>query len=572
MALGDLLGTGLNTLVVITTEGLCYLFDVPYQQASEILGSKSAEVATSEDKALQLKFASASRQQQFPDSKTGPSLKTHSFHHSMAQSAESSDSEVPVSTQESQNASSRSSTKLKGMMKSDSAATVLSNKISDSNVGTQQGGSTKSTREDFHQSGHLHERSASSGAPNPSKFDSLTSLGPSSTVSHATPHSTKGIEDKLEENFGMSSHSASHADEQGEGNTKMWPAYQASGTQAASKLGGKTERLEPIFKFFVAGNGTCAVVTDVDEDGQCELVIGSSNRVVYSYGIAHETDGRGAVTTKLKLKNKWTVPGQVGSLSLSLDHWGRPILVVAQNGGNYTTIDHRGNTKYRQLGLVEPTATHATASHEKNAPTQIRHLVRPPFAPDGSPQDPILLAMAGLDGSLKLQEESSKLLWEKHIANQLFALTTLDVTKDGRQEIIACAWDGTTFIYDQDGNCVEFVFEERVSAFCAGMYSVSKGNQQPCLFFLTFSDHLYIYYNLAIKSIPTKSLITRIRPQFEISKNTRIDKGGPWTRVEQARLVKSLLDPSKFDESAAIAYKAHLERRLAELNSPPDFN
>lgn len=178
------------------------------------------------------------------------------------------------------------------------------------------------------------------------------------------------------------------------------------------------------------------------------------------------------------------------------------------------------------------------------------------------------MAMVGLDGSVKLQQdEHSKFMWQKQFDRQFFALSILDLTGDGNDEIIACAWDGMTYIFDQTGNCVEFQFDERVAAFAAGQYSVTRGTQQPCLFFLTFTDHLYIYHNISIPSIPIKSLIGAIgSSNFEANRNTKLDKGGPWTRSEQARLLQSLLDPSKFDESAAIAYKQLLEQRLQELS------
>lgn len=444
---------------------------------------------------------------------------------------------------------SRSSGKLWGLPRADSAS-VLPLKTGETPT-LPATGSSKVHREDAFLTASGHERSASTSAAPLNTYGSLSS----GQIPSFSAVAGLALGDDSLDHFDdlNTAHGDSHSTNR---TSKSW-------SNQSQPKGGKTERIEPIYRWFVAGNGTCAIVTDVDEDGQAELVIGSSNRVVYSYGIAHETDSFGAVTTKLKLKSKWSVPGQVGSLSISHDPWGRPVLVVAQHGGSYTTIDHRGNTKFRQLGVAEP-VPQTNAMHERNAPTLIRHLARAPFSSDGSPQDPILLAMVGLDGAVKLQEENSKMLWEKSVSNQLFALSTLDVTMDGRKELVACAWDGTTFIYDQEGHCVEFVFEERVSAFTAGLYSVSRGTPQPCLFFLTFSDRLYIYFNLAIKSIPTTSLITRLGPQFESSKNAKIDKNGPWTRSEQARIVKSLLDPSKFDEAATLAYKAQLERRLQE--------
>ena len=38
----------------------------------------------------------------------------------------------------------------------------------------------------------------------------------------------------------------------------------------------------------------------------------------------------------------------------------------------------------------------------------------------------------------------------------------------GSDEIVVCAWDGMTYIVDQQRNSVRFQFEQNVSAFTAG--------------------------------------------------------------------------------------------------------
>lgn len=39
---------------------------------------------------------------------------------------------------------------------------------------------------------------------------------------------------------------------------------------------------------------------------------------------------------------------------------------------------------------------------------------------------------------------------------------------DGREEVVACAWDGQTYIIDHTRTVVRFQFDENVNAFCAG--------------------------------------------------------------------------------------------------------
>ncbi len=52
----------------------------------------------------------------------------------------------------------------------------------------------------------------------------------------------------------------------------------------------------------------------------------------------------------------------------------------------------------------------------------------------------------------------------------LFAMNLVDITGEGSDSIVACAWDGMTYIVDQDQSIVKFKFDDRVCAFAAGMY------------------------------------------------------------------------------------------------------
>jgi hypothetical protein len=72
------------------------------------------------------------------------------------------------------------------------------------------------------------------------------------------------------------------------------------------------------------------------------------------------------------------------------------------------------------------------------------------------------------------------------VDHHISALCPLDVTGDGADEIIACTWDGQTYILDQQRNSVRFQFEEPVRAFCAGMYSVFPQSTSPCLVYNNF--------------------------------------------------------------------------------------
>ena len=82
------------------------------------------------------------------------------------------------------------------------------------------------------------------------------------------------------------------------------------------------------------------------------------------------------------------------------------------------------------------------------------------------------------------------------VDHQIFALCRLDVTGDGSDEIVACAWDGQTYILDQQRNSVRFQFEEPVRAFCTGNYNVTPGFPTPCLVYNSFNNKVkFIIYN-----------------------------------------------------------------------------
>ena len=87
-------------------------------------------------------------------------------------------------------------------------------------------------------------------------------------------------------------------------------------------------------------------------------------------------------------------------------------------------------------------------------------------------------------------------------------LSKLDVTGDGIQEVIACSWDGQTYIITQDRQAVRFQFEESVSTFTAGKFSLSPGVTRPALVYVTFNNKIQVYHNIGLeRGIVLSSLV-----------------------------------------------------------------
>ncbi|KAG8287758.1 Mitochondrial inner membrane protease subunit 2 [Homalodisca vitripennis] len=131
------------------------------------------------------------------------------------------------------------------------------------------------------------------------------------------------------------------------------------------------------------------------------------------------------------------------------------------------------------------------------------------------------------------------------VDHQLFALSKLVVIGDGRDEIIACSWNGQTYILDQDKHSVRFHLEEPVSTFCAGLYTLKSGAApSPCFIYVTFhnkkcgmappkptemarsiSDRFFpnlrlynvvlVYYDIQIPKMLTTSLLANVKSNLD---------------------------------------------------------
>lgn len=102
------------------------------------------------------------------------------------------------------------------------------------------------------------------------------------------------------------------------------------------------------------------------------------------------------------------------------------------------------------------------------------------------------------------------------VDQQLFVLNKMDVTGDGSVELIACSWEGYTYILDQYKNAIRFQTPEPVADFCAGLYKLKMTPKPvPCLIYATFHNKVICILFVTIKKI-NFNILTKKYCNFQI--------------------------------------------------------
>ncbi|GFX02746.1 KICSTOR complex protein ITFG2 [Trichonephila clavipes] len=252
------------------------------------------------------------------------------------------------------------------------------------------------------------------------------------------------------------------------------------------------------------------------------------------HAIANTNDFSG----KLVGLHKLELADQIGSISLNPSTDGTPYILVAQSGGTYINFqccveyDDDEDPDNNSVGSKLTTPVHhpLASSRMRNPGISSEILGNLHGSLNEKPCDS-LIAVATLDGTIMLVN-GDETLWSFQVDHQLFAITKMDLTGDGNEDIIACAWDGQTYMVNQRKQSVRFQFEESVSAFTSGKYSVTPGSSVPVLVYATFSDRVYLYYDIMLPSFPIHSffekmeknpLTSELLSQFPIDKENKRD-------------------------------------------------
>ncbi|XP_050448485.1 KICSTOR complex protein ITFG2-like isoform X2 [Cataglyphis hispanica] len=171
--------------------------------------------------------------------------------------------------------------------------------------------------------------------------------------------------------------------------------------------------------------------------------------------------------------------------------------VIRKNSLDMTDFPFDDKNKNKSININNNTSN--MNQHEKKD-YKSNNKISSENAPKGKPY-----ALATLDGTIMLVQDEV-ILWAMQVDHQIFALCRLDVTGNNSDEIIACAWDGQTYILDQQRHSVRFQFEEPVRAFCTGNYNVTPGTSSPSLVYNTFNNKIFLYYDVILPSMTINAL------------------------------------------------------------------
>uniref|UniRef100_A0A8C3AEJ5 Integrin alpha FG-GAP repeat containing 2 n=1 Tax=Cyclopterus lumpus TaxID=8103 RepID=A0A8C3AEJ5_CYCLU len=286
-----------------------------------------------------------------------------------------------------------------------------------------------------------------------------------------------------------------------------------------------SEDQKPLFTQHIPANTKVILISDIDGDGRSELVVGYTDRVVRAFRWEEPADGAEPGSGQLVLLKKWLLEGQVDSLSVNPGPEGLPELMVSQPGCGYAILlcswTQQDSSGSGEEGPSRDVVLHLTTGriHNKNVSTHLIGSISKGSKEESSTCG--LFALCTLDGTLKLMDSSEQLLWSVQVDHQLFALQKLDVTGDGREEVVACAWDGQTYIIDHNRTVVRFQFDENVNAFCAGQYTCKEGKNSPCLVYVSFNHKIYIYWKVELERMESTNMLRVLEEKPEFSSHLK---------------------------------------------------
>ncbi|XP_023015849.2 KICSTOR complex protein ITFG2 [Leptinotarsa decemlineata] len=325
------------------------------------------------------------------------------------------------------------------------------------------------------------------------------------------------------------------------------------------------------------------VLGDVDGDGMIEMILGLTDRVVRSYRwVANPylpalnlTDSclgfepSDKLLGKFVALNKWECANQIGSITLHHSLDGKACLLIAQPGGTFMRIkcqsddsneqssmenvyhsNSESSTGEHMSGSVDYQSLGITRMRNQNISTEILGDLRnPQHADENNPsRNGMPYALATLDGTIILVKDEV-ILWAIAVDHQIFALTKMDVTGNGSDDIVVCCWDGQTYILDQEKNSLRFHLDEPVQAFASDYYGITTNVPDvTSLVYVTFKNSIVIYYDLPLRELTCK----KFEPDPEKLSELFVD--GSRSKNDALELVKNMSKKAKKELVGYILY------------------
>lgn len=328
---------------------------------------------------------------------------------------------------------------------------------------------------------------------------------------------------------------------------------------------GEDSLLQNNAKLRVPHNVSSMLVSDIDGDGANELVIGTTGHVVYIFDVisvpksassstpvslsssplpqhdstlleSPEKKSQVEMEWKLNLKKEFLFDGQIESLAsipFEASEQGVALAVgILGESQNYSHLEYRTVVDGKiyphvievsdldkeeqdqvrlqlQLQQLQPQEHTDVDFHRK---TEIVSLSKK------SNGGCSMYVVSSFNGYVALQKHESSscsstpvTMWRKSIANvPLLTSVVASVVEEESDydNIVVCSWDGTTHIYDVEGNSLRFVFGHSIRAFAAGKYRITESEEpSTCFIYLTFHGKIVIYYNIKIPKMHTYSMV-----------------------------------------------------------------
>ncbi|XP_036155538.1 KICSTOR complex protein ITFG2 isoform X2 [Myotis myotis] len=256
------------------------------------------------------------------------------------------------------------------------------------------------------------------------------------------------------------------------------------------------EEQRPVFKQHIPANTKVMLISDIDGDGCCELVVGYTDRVVRAFRWEDLGEGTEHLTGQLVSLKKWTLEGQVDSLSVTLGPLGVPELMVSQPGCAYAVL----------LCTWNKDARHSTTSEGTTEG------ISPPVScPQGDPGCPRCCAAPDIR-----PHPQQECLYSPHRQHQtrphcgewwLWPLCPLHPGWDteayggSRQAVVVSAGGPPAFRPREIG--------------CHGLYACKEGRNNPCLVYVTFNQKIYVYWEVQLERMESTNLLKLLEAEPE---------------------------------------------------------